>query len=606
MKCDPIIGLANDTTFIDRLKDVIPLDEIQKQRISIIIPYYKKPLELLNTLKSLTLQTIAPKQFDVIVVDDGSGDDIATLTSVYRAGVFFSFRLIKKIRNGFELSKVRNIGLKVAYCDHILIIDADILPCKDMVERHLRCLCVSSNVISIGFRTNLSVKDRSVEELLALDVSKQALDWRVSKYFATEDSKKGFKLGDTYWGACSGGNIAFNKNIVNKNIWFREDFNFWGGEDTVWAYECYKQGYYFYPNFQALSIHQEGIETSPIEYTKDKAKISSMVSKYCPRVSSVFVQEPFECVEDIPFVSFWITSFNNALFIGQAIKSLKGFPFRHEIVVVDDGSTDDTLEVLSKMKKQAPHLRVYHREHLGISPTFTQAIQLCRGEFVVQLDSDDLICNLNAINNAVFQLVYRPYGLAYGKYNIISLENHAIENGWDYPYCSRDEALFEGMRMHPPRVMRMRDYRRSGVPDSTLTSAVDYDLYSKVLEVTYGFCTKELGYSYRRRLDSVTQARYDEQGLNTKKVVQNRLTENNIVGATLKEGVNPRKNVIICDETHFARFTRHLGLTSLIHYYIDVEKIPIEELVDPLVFEIDKIQKNYAPKEMSNLFRFEI
>src|SRR5207253_381891 len=61
-----------------------------------------------------------------------------------------------------------------------------------------------------------------------------------------------------------------------------------------------------------------------------------------------------------------------------------------EVVVVDDGSSDDTIEVLAA--ETDPRLRVFHRsENKGQAATITEAIGYARGDYVKFLDSDDLL-----------------------------------------------------------------------------------------------------------------------------------------------------------------------------------------------------------------------
>lgn len=90
-----------------------------------------------------------------------------------------------------------------------------------------------------------------------------------------------------------------------------------------------------------------------------------------------------------PFVSVLIDTFNHERFIEQAIASVleQDFPAAdREILVVDDGSTDSTAEIVRKF---APKVRLLQKPNGGQGSAFNAGIPECRGEVVAFLDGDD-------------------------------------------------------------------------------------------------------------------------------------------------------------------------------------------------------------------------
>lgn len=89
-----------------------------------------------------------------------------------------------------------------------------------------------------------------------------------------------------------------------------------------------------------------------------------------------------------PKVSVIIPTYNRAHCVGEAIESVLSQTFRDfELIVVDDGSTDNTQEVLSKYGSA---IRVIRQENSGVSAARNTGIKASRGEWVAFLDSDDL------------------------------------------------------------------------------------------------------------------------------------------------------------------------------------------------------------------------
>jgi len=90
-----------------------------------------------------------------------------------------------------------------------------------------------------------------------------------------------------------------------------------------------------------------------------------------------------------PYASVLIDTYNHEKFIEQAIVSVleQDFPAsEREIVVVDDGSTDRTGEIVRKFE---PQVRYLHKQNGGQGSAFNAGIPECRGEVVSFLDGDD-------------------------------------------------------------------------------------------------------------------------------------------------------------------------------------------------------------------------
>ena len=90
-----------------------------------------------------------------------------------------------------------------------------------------------------------------------------------------------------------------------------------------------------------------------------------------------------------PFFSILIDTYNHERFIEEAIQSVLAQDFcasDREILVVDDGSTDRTPEILRKFE---PHIRVLRKKNGGQASAFNLGIPECKGEVVAFLDGDD-------------------------------------------------------------------------------------------------------------------------------------------------------------------------------------------------------------------------
>lgn len=61
-----------------------------------------------------------------------------------------------------------------------------------------------------------------------------------------------------------------------------------------------------------------------------------------------------------------------------------------EVVLVDDGSSDSSLEIARRLARSDPRLRVFARPHGGLVEALNAGLEVCRGDFVARLDADDV------------------------------------------------------------------------------------------------------------------------------------------------------------------------------------------------------------------------
>ena len=91
-----------------------------------------------------------------------------------------------------------------------------------------------------------------------------------------------------------------------------------------------------------------------------------------------------------PLVSILIPAYNSEKWIADTIRSAVAQTWEpKEIIIVDDGSTDRTLEIAHRFESE--RLRVIRQENQGAAAARNRAFSLCRGDYIQWLDADDLL-----------------------------------------------------------------------------------------------------------------------------------------------------------------------------------------------------------------------
>lgn len=108
-------------------------DGLLQPTLSVIIPTYNRRIILEKALRALARQTVAPEQYEVIVIDDGSTDDTETMVN----GLDVPYRLTyrKQVRSG--PATARNHGIRLSESELIVFIDSDIVVTKTFLAAHL-------------------------------------------------------------------------------------------------------------------------------------------------------------------------------------------------------------------------------------------------------------------------------------------------------------------------------------------------------------------------------------------------------------------------------------------------------------------------------------
>lgn len=215
-------------------------------------------------------------------------------------------------------------------------------------------------------------------------------------------------------------------------------------------------------------------------------------------------------------VSIVIATYNGARFLGEAIDSALAQDYKPiEIIVIDDGSTDDTPHLLSAYGDK---VTVHRQPNAGVSAARNKGFELARGEVIVLLDSDDVLLP-SCVSSRVALLEREPnVGFVTGLTRYIDEQGNPIEGAVDLkPEYPNGISYLDAMRRFPgppsgwaiPKAVILE----SGGFDPTIRAAEDHDLCLRILVNHKGICDPEIRVLYREVAGSLGKndfRNYDE------------------------------------------------------------------------------------------------
>ena len=219
-----------------------------------------------------------------------------------------------------------------------------------------------------------------------------------------------------------------------------------------------------------------------------------------------------------PLVSVIIPAYNCAQFINETLDSVYRQTYRNiEIIVIDDGSTDNTKAIL------APHIgniQYFYKENSGTAGARNTGILKAKGELIALLDNDDIwypekikLQVSVAQNNPEIGLVFTD-GKIFDKSGILKdtiiarrlqkwIQQNKTENGQVVKGCILDHIYFENLISSATSVLIKREcFDQVGFFDENIIIADDFDMWLRIArKYSVALIQKPL-YMWRYRSDS--------------------------------------------------------------------------------------------------------
>src|ERR1700719_2523166 len=175
---------------------------------------------------------------------------------------------------------------------------------------------------------------------------------------------------------------------------------------------------------------------------------------------------------------------NGDAFLAEAVESILAQTVTDfEFIIIDDGSTDKTPEILSMYADRDARVRVFQQENRGRAESLNRGIELSRSRYIARMDADDIALP-DRLNEQVNFLAHHPeVGLLGGAFELITGSGRlrTVRPPLDDQHIRTLMLRFNPM-CHPTVMMRKDLVLASGGYRKALLDADDYDLWLRIGE----------------------------------------------------------------------------------------------------------------------------
>ena len=387
-------------------------------KVSIIMPVYNTAEYLATALDTILLQTLS--DIEVICIDDGSTDDSLSILQTY---AMFDERVKIIQQENAGCGAARNRGIKEATGDFIIFLDSDDFFHPDMLQTMLETAeKENSDIVMCGH----TIFDNTWEK----DTAVCGIDPHYLKQapIAPKDFPNDLFFCRGYlWEKLIKRSLIIDNDLMFTTDEVQSDLPF------VYTAMALSEKISLLPdNFVHYRLNRSGQLTDKIQEKDHRFfvpwirlyhhlkhyKLDNFINSYKTalfrelawslndrdmdakrQLLHYFNQDlPEEIKQLFGFgnnkakISLIIPVYNGAEFLPECLDSTLNQTLKEiEIICVDDGSTDESLEILNQYAQKDSRIKVIHQENMGLPISRNNAIKLATGEYLQFLDADDYL-----------------------------------------------------------------------------------------------------------------------------------------------------------------------------------------------------------------------
>lgn len=223
-----------------------------------------------------------------------------------------------------------------------------------------------------------------------------------------------------------------------------------------------------------------------------------------------------------PDITVLMPVYNDERFVKSSIESILNQTFHNfEFLIINDASTDGTLNILKRYEKQDSRIIIETNENnLRVPRTLNKGLNLARGRFIARIDSDDISKKERLEKQFLFLENNREFGLVGSYTEVIDEEDNTIDFFHEY---SEPEFIFYTLSFWNCLVTSSVMFEKklavdSGGFDPAFDRTEDYEMWYKISRLKKIYIIPEYLTKYRKNKSGITARHSEEQLRNAEKI----------------------------------------------------------------------------------------
>lgn len=207
-----------------------------------------------------------------------------------------------------------------------------------------------------------------------------------------------------------------------------------------------------------------------------------------------------------PLVTVYIVSKNYGKYLSKSILSVLNQSYKNwELFLVNDNSSDNTLDIINKFKKKNLNkIKIFNNsKNKGLQKIANKILSICRGKYFIRLDADDWF-ETKALNQMVKVLEkLNKIEIVFGNYNFTNEAGEKL--GIDKKYDFRQRLNYKHFPVHGACTMfRVKTLKKVGGYNEKFKAQDGWEIWQKIAKKNKIFHIKKTLFNYRQHNNSLS------------------------------------------------------------------------------------------------------